>query len=287
MEDDVMGNALRPEYPMLGLVSEAFPYRVPGPRFGRYGSLVMVAPCNMACPYCDVGGYAKDKEHNLPGWRMISTSEIESFVDSEVADGRVVYFTGGEPLLFADLVAHLGQRVRDQGGYSVVCTNATMSRRLRQLSPHVDEFSVSLKGSPAIGARVAGVTGKLAFAVPYRNSGQLLDLPNLLELVVVLFDDLSVEDLRQIYEPFFARAYMTFKQYRPKVTTALDDHTYHTELLPNDRSDLRPMSLDRAVQVFDALVAAYPQHASHFSLVTGGGRDQTVRTSHREYVFLR
>ncbi|MFI7068848.1 radical SAM protein [Micromonospora sediminicola] len=279
---------LQPEYPMLGLVSEAFPYRIPGPNFGRYGSLVMVAPCNMACPYCDVGGYAKDKDHNLPGWRMMSVDEIMAFVDKEVDNGRVIYLTGGEPLMFPDLTMHIGQRVRERGGYSVVCTNASLGKRLKQVSPYVDEFSVSLKGTPEIGEAVSGVRGKLAFASPHRNSVALAELPNRLEFVVVLFDDLDFQETCEIYGQFFGRAHVTFKQYRPKVTRALEDYSYSTELLtPDEEAALKPMSVQRANELLDQIIAAYPQHAEFFTLVTGGGGDQTVRNGNEEFLFTR
>src|SRR4051812_263950 len=177
--------ALKAEYPMLGLVRDAFPYRIPGPRFGHYGSLVMVAPCNMACPYCDVGGYAKDENHNLPGWKMISLSEIEEFVDQEVARGRIIYLTGGEPLMFPELGAHLGSRVREKGGYISVCTNATARNRLLELSKYVEGSGISLKGTAKTAEITAGVRGRLAFDLPHFNTLALLDVPGVaVELVV-------------------------------------------------------------------------------------------------------
>lgn len=280
---------VRLEYPMLGLVSAAFPYRLSGERFGKYASLVMVAPCNMACPYCDVGGYAKDRQHRLPGWRMMSLRSIEQFVDDEVAADRLVYLTGGEPLMFPELVSHLGRRVRALGGYTVVCTNATHTRRLLTVRRDVDEFSISLKGAPATAERVSGITGRLAFAVPHRNSLTLLAKgDNVLELVVVLFDDLTAEHISAIYGPFIGRAYITLKQFRPKVTRALDDHSYVTLLDEHVASDsAKPMSIERAYDVFERLKHAHAEHAGMISLVTGGGQEQRVYQGDEERLFVR
>ena len=273
---------------MLGTVRAAFPYRIPGPNFGRYGSLVMVAPCNMACSYCDVGGYDKDAQHRLPGWRTMSVAEMEQFVDEEVDAGRVIYLTGGEPLMFPELVVHLGTRVRERGGYSILCTNASFSARLDEVSACVDEFSVSLKGSAAMAERVSGLQGKMAFDVPYRNTLQLLDYPNTIELVVVLFDGLDVDTICALYEPFFGRAHITLKEFRPKVTRAQEDHSYRTELI-TDTSTLpvQPISVDDSHVILDELVLRYPQHAETFHLVTGGGGEQGVRSAAHERVFVR
>jgi pyruvate-formate lyase-activating enzyme len=279
---------LRAQYAMLGLVSGAFPYRIPGERYGKYGSLVMVAPCNMACPYCDVGGYAKDREHRLPGWRMIDLPTIERFVDEEIDKDRVIYLTGGEPLMFPELVKHLGQRVRRRGGYSVVCTNATHTRRLRDVRDDVDEFSISLKGTAATADRISGISGPVAFAVPHRNSLMLAAGGNVLEFVVVLFDDLTFEDIHETYEPFIGRAFITLKQFRPKVTRALEDHTYLT-LLDDAVAEgsARPMDLDRAHDIFKRLADRYPDHAEMMSLVTGGGQEQTIHTASGDQVFVK
>jgi pyruvate-formate lyase-activating enzyme len=281
-------SALRNEYPTLGLVREAFPYRIPGPRFGRYGSLVMVAPCNMACPYCDVGGYAKDRDHNLPGWRLSPVDEIEAFVEEEVAAGRLIYLTGGEPFMFPELIDHLGRRVRQLGGYSIVCTNATLGRRMQPATAHLDEFSVSLKGTPQIAEYTSGVRGRMAFSTPYRNALALLDSTATVEMVVVLFDGMDIDTVRRVYDPFVGRAHLTLKEYRPKSTRAQSDHSYHSELVDAaELGELRPLPEGHAEELFDQLNAAFPKYSQFFHLVMGGGGDQFVVSDGREHVFLR
>jgi organic radical activating enzyme len=279
---------LRDSYPMLGLVSSAFPYRIPGDRYGKYGSLVMVAPCNMACPYCDVGGYAKDERHYLPDWKEISLREIEDFVQAEVLAGRLIYFTGGEPLMFPELVVHLGKLVRHLGGYSIVCTNASLSGRIELVSPFVDEFSVSLKGTPRIAEAVSGLRGRTAFDVPHRNTLGIAELPNRLELVVVLFDGMEFDDVVDLYGPLFGRAHFAFKEYRHKATVAHTDHTYTSTLLDlGDDSAVRPMPRTRARELFQRLVDSFPRHADGFTLILGGGGQQTVVTANKEEVIQR
>ncbi|MEU1880042.1 radical SAM protein [Streptosporangium sp. NPDC020072] len=280
--------AVRDTYPMLGLISSAFPYRMPGPRFGVYGSLVMVAPCNMACSYCDVGGYAKDERHYLPGWNEMSLTTIRQFVRDEVSAGRIIYLTGGEPLMFPELVVTLGDEIRQMGGYSVVCTNASLSGRLEQVSPYIDEFSVSLKGNEKLGEAASGLKGKLAFQVPRRNMIALTGLPNTIEIVVVMFAGLAVEDIVDIYRPLFGRAAFVFKEYRHKATVAHEDHTYTSSLIDlPDEATVRPMPREEIRSVYEELCARHPEHAKDFALVLGGGGEQVVVTSTGEGVFKR
>lgn len=274
-------------YRMLGLVKDAFPYRTPGPHFGRYGSLVLVAPCNFACNYCDVGGYDKDEQNNLPGWSVIPTSEIESFVEEQVEHGSVIYFSGGEPLMFPELIFHLAKKVRQLGGYSVVCTNATYGQRMMALSSVVDEFSISLKGRPGLAEQISGVSGRLAFDLPYQNTFELMGLTAALEFVVVMFQGLTAADIDAIYHPFFGRAQIVLKEYRPKVTRANSDHTYSTELITGPGGRTGPMPPDEMRRVFAELVRGAPEHAGSFRLVMGGGGDQVVVTPDREHRFSR
>ncbi len=243
----------------------------------------------MACGYCDVGGYAKDSEHNLPGWHLLDLHEIEAFVDQEVADGHVIYLTGGEPLMFPELVRHLGLRVRERGGYVVVCTNASAKHRLIKSSAFVDEFSISLKGTPRTAEKISGVSGRLAFDLPYKNTASLLASgPCKVELVVVLFDSVSYDEFCGIYAPFFGKAHLTLKEYRPKVTTVDDDHSYKTVISPNLFTEgARPMSAEAARALYRRLVEEQPEIRGMISLVLGGGGDQTVLDDAGERLFTR
>lgn len=274
-------------YHMLGLVQDAYPYRTPGPYFGRYSSLVLVAPCNLACGYCDVGGYEKDERNNLPGWCVIPTEEIVSFVDEQVARERVICFSGGEPLMFPELIFHLATRVRELGGYSIVCTNATYGQRMIALSHVVNEFSVSLKGRLGLAEQISGVSGRLAFELPYQNTLRLLEAAAALELVVVMFQGLTADDIIELYQPFIGRAQIVFKEYRPKVTRANADHTYTTELIARPEGETGPMPPQAMRQTFAEIVQRFPEHAATFRLVMGGGGDQLVVTPDDEHRFSR
>lgn len=269
--------ALAPEYPMLGLVGQAFPYRGSGPRYGKYTSLVLVAPCNMACPYCDVGGYEKDRNHFLPGWEMTQTTNIEAFVEAEVAAGRIIYISGGEPLYYPELATHVGKIVRAAGGYTVMATNASLGSRLIPLADTIDEFSISLKGSSWMAEQVSGVKGKIAFEAPRDNVLKLARTAARIEMVVVLFDGLTYTDIRDVYHPLIGRADIVLKEYRPKITRATADHDYRTTLVDAAAiGDLRPISEDLAREFHTKLIEDYPEHKDTFTLVLGGGRSQVV-----------
>lgn len=279
---------LKSSYPMLGLVSKAFPYRMPGPYYGKYGSLVMVAPCNMACPYCDMGGYVKDSNMFLPGWRTITLQEIEEFVDEEIKNGRIIFITGGEPLIFPELVIHLGKRIRELNGYSVVCSNATLGDALEKVAPYVDEFSISLKGRSEYADVTSGITGKTAFEIPLRNSIKLLDSNCKLEMVIVLFDFLELETIVSIYKPFIGKAHLILKEYRQKTTLINDDHTYLTEMIADQESlPLQPMTREKMFALYHQLTSLYPEHSTLITLVAGGGGEQIIMNGDSEYLFVR
>lgn len=268
---------LRSEYPILGLIANVFPYRIPGANFGKYTSIVLLAPCNFACPYCDMGGYDKDEYNNLPGHRNASLDELESFVREQCALGRIIYFSGGEPTLFPELLVHLGKIVRSVEGSSVVATNASLWKWMSRISPYVDEFSVSLKGLPECAEMIAGAPPRLAFNVPHRNAVRMQALPNRLEFLVVLFDCMEPAEIAKFYAPFVGRVHITLKEFRSKVSVAKSDHTYQSTPLESlVHPGVSPMNRDRMVETFELLKAARPDQAASVTLVTGTGGETTV-----------
>jgi hypothetical protein len=189
--------------------------------------------------------------------------------------------------MFPELIAHLATLVRALGGYSVVCTNATYGHRMEELSDLVDEYSISLKGTSATAEQISGVTGRLAFWLPYQNTLKIARRSNVLELVVVMFEELTADAIIDIYGPLFGRAEIVFKEYRPKVTKANFDHTYDTKLIVLSGDGTGPMSPDKMRALFGELLRRVPEHAPTFRLVMGGGGDQLVATADREHRFVR
>lgn len=110
-----------------------------------YAYYAITDGCNLRCPYC----YASS-EKCLPG--ELDTAESKDLV-SQIADlgGRVIVFTGGEPMLRKDLF-EIVEHANSVGLKSNIITNATMIRTpatARRFAELFNAVTVSLDGGTA------------------------------------------------------------------------------------------------------------------------------------------
>lgn len=135
---------------------------------GRRQIFVRLTECNLDCRYCDTefGRTENGMVESSPGSAdLIKIPQPMSLhaIKDVVADWQArlpgahhsVSFTGGEPLLYADLLARLFPDVRRILPVHLE-TNGTMHLALRQVKPYLDYISMDMK-LPS----TAGCTGQL------------------------------------------------------------------------------------------------------------------------------
>ncbi len=97
--------------------------------------------CNSRCGFCDI--WRNESNFNL---REQSLNEVESNLRALKKLGvKIIDFTGGEPLLYPNLVSAL-QLAKEHGFYTTVTTNCSLySQHARQLKGLVDMLFFSLQ----------------------------------------------------------------------------------------------------------------------------------------------
>lgn len=111
-------------------------------------SWVLTRACNYQCVYCN--------DHEGDGKDDMTTAEVLSVIDTLAASGtRLISFTGGEPLLRADI----GQILRychDQGILTTLNTNGSLVPEKIDDIMTVDQITLSLDGPEEINDSVRG-----------------------------------------------------------------------------------------------------------------------------------
>lgn len=122
----------------------------------------MTQRCNLRCVHC----YAHAVEAD--GTDAISTAQAKAMIDDLAAYGApVMLFSGGEPLVRADLV-ELASHATSRGMRAVISTNGTLITRekARELkSVGLSYVGISLDGMQPVHDRFRGVPGAFAKAL--------------------------------------------------------------------------------------------------------------------------
>ncbi len=218
----------------------------------------MTKRCNLRCVHC----YAFAEGENYKGDEL-STDEGKALIDDLAAFGSpVILFSGGEPLLRADLPELIGHAVK-KGMRAVISTNGTLITRERAevfAGCNLSYIGVSLDGLSEVNdafrgvrgafakaiegirnAREAGIKVGLRFTINKRNVAEVPKVFNLLEkeniqricfyhLVYagrgskLIEEDLSHEESRRIVNLIMDRTRALFDRgYSPEVLT-VDNH---------------------------------------------------------------
>ncbi|BAL81698.1 anaerobic ribonucleoside-triphosphate reductase activating protein [Caldisericum exile] len=119
-------------------------------------AIIFTLGCNFRCPFCH------NRELVLPTLfpEEILFESIEDFLKSRVGLLDAVEFTGGEPLIYKDLVK-IVKRIKDMGFLVKLDTNGSFPDRLKEILPFVDYIAMDIKAplerySEAIGVNVLG-----------------------------------------------------------------------------------------------------------------------------------
>jgi pyruvate formate lyase activating enzyme len=112
-----------------------------------------VRGCNLRCPFCHNASLVRDGAENL-----YPEENVLSFLKKRqgLLDGVVI--TGGEPLLYAELLPFL-KKVRQLGYAIKVDTNGTRPELLKQIISEglADYVAMDIKNSPAFYAATTGI----------------------------------------------------------------------------------------------------------------------------------
>ena len=132
-----------------------------GPYIGYRQVFVRFEGCNLRCRYCDtahaVGSHPScavetlcPEEPELSAANPVSAEDAAKFIRRllDAAPHHSVSFTGGEPLLHADFIAAVAQRISAR---VFLETNGTLVDELKKVLPYVDIVSMDVKPPSAAG----------------------------------------------------------------------------------------------------------------------------------------
>ena len=132
-----------------------------GPYIGRRQIFVRFEGCNLKCRYCDtahaVGSHPFCTVETLrpeePELSVANPVPVETAAQSiqdllDAVPHHSVSFTGGEPLLHADFIAAVAERVSAR---IFLETNGTLVDELKKILSHVDIVSMDVKPPSAAG----------------------------------------------------------------------------------------------------------------------------------------
>ena len=102
---------------------------------GQAQTFVRFYGCNLSCEYCDERKKNKFKEYSPE--RLIAAVVKEN--------NKVVSFTGGEPLLYADFLKEVLPQLKKKGFVIYLETNGTLKNKLLEIIDFLDIISMDIK----------------------------------------------------------------------------------------------------------------------------------------------
>ncbi len=118
-----------------------------GIHLGEPMTFVRFLGCNLSCDYCDTR-YATDETRATE----MSADQAVAQVRSLGQPGEFIALTGGEPLLWADFIAEIGQVLKTAGYKLYLETNGTLLTELAKVVALLDVAAMDIKPPSACGA---------------------------------------------------------------------------------------------------------------------------------------
>jgi len=114
-----------------------------GKYVGQAQTFVRFYGCNLSCGYCDERRKNKFKEYSPE--RLVAAVVKEN--------NKVVSFTGGEPLLYADFLKEVLPQLKKKGFIIYLETNGTLKNKLLEIIDFLDIISMDIKLPSSTGLR--------------------------------------------------------------------------------------------------------------------------------------
>lgn len=126
---------------------------------GKISSVIFVGGCNLYCPFCHNPELVKPdvlaEQYSIPHDLLIHRLEArKDFIEG-------VSITGGEPLLYPEILDFILMIKNETGLKIKLDTNGTLPSRLSPLLEHLDYVAMDIKASPGIYPKATG--GKAVF----------------------------------------------------------------------------------------------------------------------------
>ena len=129
---------------MIGRISEIFT-SVQGE--GIYAGIPMVfvrfSGCNLQCDYCDTTG-----SRPAVAGKIKTVAEIVDIIESELEASKnvsIISFTGGEPLLHAEIISEIIPHFKKRGMKIYLDTNGTLYEKLSKIADEMDYVAMDIK----------------------------------------------------------------------------------------------------------------------------------------------
>ncbi|PKM92826.1 MAG: 7-carboxy-7-deazaguanine synthase QueE [Elusimicrobia bacterium HGW-Elusimicrobia-4] len=135
---------------MIGRISEIFT-SVQGE--GIYAGLPMVfvrfSGCNLQCDYCDTIG-----SRPAVAGKIKTVAEIIDIIEKEIEVAKnvsIISFTGGEPLLHAEIISEIIPHFKKRGIKIYLDTNGTLYEKFSKIAAGIDYVAMDIKLPSACG----------------------------------------------------------------------------------------------------------------------------------------
>lgn len=107
---------------------------------GKTCAIIFTIGCNFRCPFCHNRELVIQEEFPVE----ISFDTIENFLKNRIGLIDAVEFTGGEPLIYKDIIEFV-KRIKDMGFLVKLDTNGSIPSRLTVILPFVDYIAMDIK----------------------------------------------------------------------------------------------------------------------------------------------
>ena len=109
-------------------------------------AIISFGACNFHCPYCKRDCQYIDAEGNVIKTRDVSMSELKEMIDSEIARGRRIRLSGGDPCAFPKQSLEIAKYVFETYGQKIsIAHNGSSLKFVETLIPYLEYVAIDYK----------------------------------------------------------------------------------------------------------------------------------------------